>query len=442
MHDSASSPVSRLRRHLFQSGVAIMALPVVSLLTAPLLARALGADGRGQYASVSMSLFIAVTLATGGIPEAIVFFLTRRRADPRRVLGLALRAAAITASLAVVALVLSAPVFSAGDHLVRDLLLVSAACVAPSCLVAGGRAVAAAHHKWHLVNAERYASAVVRLVGFGGLFLAGRLTVTTAIAVAVLSLVVPGVVYLGLIRGSTDPPAPGAPITAVEFSRFAGLNGSAVITAILLARFDQVAAAPLMGAAELGLYATAAAIAEVPQLITWAAREVMLSHDADMGDAQVVAKVGRLVLMVTTGFVVLLAPCLVWAVPLLFGADFSAAVAMTWILMAGVLIAAPGNVLSAVLVARGAPGLRVIALGIAFAVDLALLVALAPTLGGLGAAWAMCAASAVVTALNVAFFRRLTHLTWRQVLVPRVSDLRLLGRRGRSSEMGLMGEVT
>jgi O-antigen/teichoic acid export membrane protein len=407
-----------------------MALPLVSLLTAPLLARALGADGRGQYANVSMSLFIAVTLATGGVPEAIIYFLTRGRASPRRVLLLATRTLTLTASLAVLALFLSAHLFDAGYSVVRELVVVSAAAVVPSCLVAVGRAAASARHKWHLVNAERYASALVRLVGFGGLFLAGRLTVTTAVGVAVLSLVVPGVVYLNLLGGSSvsGPPAPA--LRGGDFVRFAGLNGSAVITSVLLARFDQVAAAPLIGTAQLGLYATAAAIAEVPQLITWAAREVMLSHDADLGDAPAVARVGRIALVVTAAFAIVLAPILVWAVPLLFGSDFTDAVEMTWVLMAAVVIAAPGNVLSSVLVARGAPGLRVIALGAAFAVDMGLLVAFASAHGGLGAAWAMCIASGVATFFHVAFFCRLTGLSWTEVVRPRLSDVRALVRRG------------
>src|SRR3954465_10355366 len=70
-----------------------MFIPATALITGPILARALGPEGRGIFAAVTTPLLLASLLGTLGLQDALTQFLARRGLTP--VSGLRHAAAAL-----------------------------------------------------------------------------------------------------------------------------------------------------------------------------------------------------------------------------------------------------------------------------------------------------------------------------------------------------------
>ncbi len=62
--------------------------PLAMLISAPILAQALGVDGRGEVAAATAPLILVITAATFGIPDAVTYVIAR---TPRRESGRATR---------------------------------------------------------------------------------------------------------------------------------------------------------------------------------------------------------------------------------------------------------------------------------------------------------------------------------------------------------------
>ena len=63
--------------------------PLASLATAPIMAHALGVDGRGAVAAVTAPILLATSLGTFGLPAAVTYSIARLGAGLR---GLLVRA--------------------------------------------------------------------------------------------------------------------------------------------------------------------------------------------------------------------------------------------------------------------------------------------------------------------------------------------------------------
>src|SRR3954453_22876627 len=59
-----------------------MFIPATALITGPILARALGPEGRGVFAAVTTPLLLASVLGTFGLQDALTQFLARRGLTP------------------------------------------------------------------------------------------------------------------------------------------------------------------------------------------------------------------------------------------------------------------------------------------------------------------------------------------------------------------------
>src|SRR5687768_267663 len=78
-----SNDSQRSARDVLQLAASVAAMPVLALASAPILARALGPDGRGEMAAiVALSLFLS-SLGSFGLPDAASFFVAKTYAIRR-----------------------------------------------------------------------------------------------------------------------------------------------------------------------------------------------------------------------------------------------------------------------------------------------------------------------------------------------------------------------
>ena len=432
-----------------------LVVPLTALASGPILARALGVEGRGELASLTAPLFVAVFAFAMGGPEALTWALSSLRQPVRRTLAAVSPQVILQGSAATAVLWLIAPMLlRQSPHLVEEFR--AASLVVPLIIAAlYQRFMWSGVGLYALVRQERAGGAILRLSALTILFFAGLLTVnvalwtnlgTTLLMATALGLV--GVRYLRR-RGPDSPLGDdGRPEPASELSPSAaehvhvwpvsetrrrifgytlrGWGGS--LSNLITWRLDQVILVPLVSAASLGLYVVAVALAEIPMMAVNAIRSLVMAESGRRADPQVAARISRVVILTTAGFSVIAALAAQPFIVLFFGADFEGSVELARILLIGVPLFAAEQVLGAGLLALGRPGTRSIGQALAAGATLLGLLIAVPQYGVVAAAWTSLAAYTLTMLWTSVAFSRVSGVGLSQCLVPRPSDVVIVAR--------------
>lgn len=402
--------------------------PLAVLVTAPILARQLGVDGRGELAAATAPFLLAVAIGTFGLPDAVTNALARN-SRLRSTGWFAISSTLAVAGFSSVALTAwASPMLASGgsDGLATVMTIATVATI-PGLLVALLRGTAAGEHRWGVVALERILNGTLRVSGIVVLAAVDQLTLVTATGVTVIAPVCAGAAYLLLIKqpAHIDPPE-ATPLRRVfAFGTRAWLGS---VAGILLMRVDQLLVLPLAGSGQLGLYSVAVNVSEVPLIINSATREVMFSSDAAERDNARAAIAARTTFIACAVFSLLVFSPIEWWLPLLFGEEFRAAIPMALVAVVAVLVGVPGSIAGASVSARGRPGLRSLSILAACLANVALIFVLVPTLGGTGAAIATLAGNLISSNMCIAFAVRLHGFTWRDFYGIRWSDFAAIVR--------------
>ncbi|MGC4807011.1 lipopolysaccharide biosynthesis protein [Micromonospora sp. DT233] len=434
---------------LVAASAANLLIPVSGLLVSPFLSRELGPEGRGLYAALTLPIVVCGWLGTYGLQDALAFHVRRRRLsrpDAARVSLLAAVPLGLVAVLLLAALGLL--VFDrAGDQRQQ---FVALTLLAPLHLVGnlvigaltGAGDIGGVNLMKVLPAALRTTLMVVACVAFDlSAFWAALLFLTSTASGVLVGLPRlrrraapggPGAAADRAERGDPDGPAdraaaldPAGPIPVRSLLRYSLACLPGVLAATASARLDQVVGLPLLGARELGFYAVAVSVAELPTVVATAARTVLLGGAADDDPASAL-RVARVAVPAAALGCALLAASAGLLVPRFFGADFAPATLPTVILCAGTVVFTCGQVYSALLLAHDEAARSSAALVAGSLTGVLLLVVLAPR-GAVGAALASLIGYAVTAGIAARSVRRLPAVpSLRAVTVPYAADLRAL----------------
>jgi len=415
-------PGSRLLGSVVRNGLGNVAGPVAGLASAPILAQAVGVDGRGAVAAVTAPVLLAAVVAAFGIPDATTYFVARSAEHLRGLRRRSSLVAAASAALTAVAVALAGPALLDEPGTAALLALLAVGTIVPASVVGVLRAHAAGAGLWGLVAIERTAGPVLRLLAFSTLAASGDLDVTSASVVLVVAPLVAGLVYLP--HRATEEPSQGLPPRYRTLLGYGARAWFGTLAGAVVMRLDQVLMVPLASAEQLGLYAVAVTVSELPLVATTAIREVLLTADARRQDDRALARAARF----ATGASAALVLCTTapWWLPALFGAGFRAALAPMVVLATAVVLGVPGSVAGAALSARGLPHLRSLALCTAALVGTAVLVVCVPAWGAVGGASATLVCNLVAGWTNVAHLTRRTSLRWWDLALPTADDARVV----------------
>jgi O-antigen/teichoic acid export membrane protein len=414
-----------LVRVLLYTGLTNAVLPLTSLATAPILARELGAHGRGEMAAVIAPMFVLIALASMSLPEAGAYAVAKLRERPRRVLR---HAGQLTLAYGVVAVVLVwlvAPTFLRNaPHLVPLLrAVVLLLPVAMWLLLVRGVLVGMREHG--VVAVERVVTPVLRLTTFVTLLLTGSLTVTTAVWAHMLCSLAGGVfLAVALLRRRVVDSGVPPTVHLTRHLGFYGLRGwGAVVGNLVVWRLDQVVLVALVTPQQLGYYVVAVSFAEISGMVVNSLRNVLFTESAHRDDRELIARAGRLMVVLVTcaaAVGVLLAEPVMM---LLFGADFSPSVRLAQILVLASIPFCVDQVIAAGIYAEGHPGKRSISQVTSAVVTIGLLILLTPSMDVMGAAVATTAAYCVACVISLVSYRRITGLPIRRMLVLERDDV-------------------
>ncbi|ROR55242.1 O-antigen/teichoic acid export membrane protein [Luteococcus japonicus] len=410
-----------------------MLLPLVAFVTAPVLAQSLGVLGRGEVASATAPFLLMSVVASLGLPDAVTYFVASRSVRMRTIVGGVMGIAAALGLLASAGIALASGWLAGGDTALAGLVRIAAIPLPLYLCLGVVRGIAQGLNRWNLVAREQAIFAVSRLMFIVGLLGAGHLDVLTATIVFVVSPIMGGLAYLPLLGSSLDYPRTiREPASLARLFRYGSMTWLGAISGILIFRLDQTLMTPLSSTEELGLYVVAAAIGEIPGILTTSIQNVTLAKQSEDPQLRTLGETSRLGLLANGLLSLGLAAASPLIIPLLFGREFKSAVATAFILVLAATLNVPGAVVGAGLAARFRPGLRSLALAIACIANLVGLILLVPRFGATGAAWCMVLSSLVHSAVAVGIFHHLFGGRIQTLVVPRHNDwLNVLGFMAR-----------
>ncbi|MEN0128936.1 MAG: flippase [Brevundimonas sp.] len=406
--------------------------PLVSLFSGPILAQALGVSGRGAVAAATAPFALVVAVVTLGVPESVTYAVARAPHLARNVLDRGLWLLLGAGVVATGLVFFASPTLSGQDPDVQHLMLLAAFAIIPNMVVGALRGVASATNRWGTVTLQRMLGAVMKLVLLVPFWLTGNLTpvVATVIIAAVPVLgAAPYVVMLVRLPPRADEIPDEARTPALLSYGLRIWAGS--VAGIMHARVDQVLVTPLAGTVQMGLYAVAVSIGELPLMIHTAVRDVNFVEEATGSQDARLASTARISTLLTGTAAVGIGVTMIWWLPLLFGSDFSGAVPVTAILLAAAVVGTPGSIAGSALSGRGRPGLRSLTLAFALVVNVALVLALVPPFGAIGAAWATFGSMAAQGVACIYLVHRLYGMRARAFFGVHREDLDVLVRFAR-----------
>ena len=425
MNEDRSEKKTRLRaRDVGISTFGNVTLLSSAVVQAPLLAQSLGVDQRGVLAGAIAPLTLLIGIATLGIPEASTHFIARRTEKPSHIL---FRGAAVVVGLGIAASVIVAEFaepFASGNSQLAELIKLAAIALPLALLTALLRAAAAGAGAWSLIAVERAIFGGTRLGGLVVLLLIGQLTVFSATLLMAASTFVGSLAYILLPSRLKHHKADQ--YHRASLVRYGSRFWIGSLTGVLLTRLDQFLMVPLSSLEQLGLYAVAVSIAEIPLVISMAVRDVIFSVESESTSAKRVCAAARIttfaVLMMAVGIAIVAIP----VVPLAFGKEFSGSIGPATILLCGMVIVTGGSIGGMAVAARGYPGLRSIALACAALTNALLLIVLLPRQGAMGAALATLAGNFVYGVIAIHISSRKLGTRYRDYLGIRRTDIQTL----------------
>ena len=424
------SGLSSYQRGMVLVTASSMLVPVIGVITAPILTHSLGVAGRGAAGAAVAPGLLIIGVATLGLPQALTFHLAKRPHLTRHALAWATLLALGFAGLSLIGVAFARDFLAGGDQRLADLMLIATWLALPAIVVGLLRGAAAGRQLWTAMAIERSVSSVFRLCVLGALALLGKLDVTSAVVVMCLAPIVGGLTYVRLVfspapnaRRADLPPSRGLVPDLLGFGLQVWLGSVAIE---LMGRLDQLLVTPLAGVEQLGLLIVATNVSDVPYIVSQTIREVTFGASSAEADLERLLATSRIATMLAAASALVLGGTLPLWIGFVFGRGFFAAIAPTWLLLVSSCLAVPGIIAGAGLDSAGRPALRSIALAVALVTNFVGLLLLAPRLGAVGAALAALSGTAISTLVITVAASRILGTAAHNFVVVRRSDLALL----------------
>jgi O-antigen/teichoic acid export membrane protein len=376
-------------------------LSASGLLTGPILARVLGPSDRGVLAYLVAATFLFSILATMGFEDAATLTIAEGKVSVGQLLRRSLLLATPVSVLSAAGAVAFLPgQFDAHRSIVAGLLFVGILFGALSLIVEG--AVTGTRHLEPIV-VRRAANGAFRVVVVLALLVAGRLSIVTAFVVQV-AVVSSGVLLLPALRsvgaGSRDG--------ARELGRLATRIIPTLFGSLALTRVDQLLLPHVAPVSQLGYYAVAVTVAEVPQFLSGATRQHLLSQLTGTPASELPSPttIFRQQMGPTVALSALLLVCSPFVIPLAFGEPFRPAVPAAVVLCLAQVFLVATNVFDAVLVSLRHVGLSARTQWIGLVVNVVAIVVLGH-IGALGAALAALIGYGAATVAGMRYVARI-----------------------------------
>ena len=387
-------------------------------VTGPLLARSLGAAGRGDLQAIIAPLMLVPAVLGLGIPAYAYRTLPRGQSVREVIPSLALPLLAL-GCVGIAAAVPVADALAGGRGVVRTFLIVGFALTPLALFNSLMASSLAALERWRAVFAVSLIPFAVPFVGIVVLYATGRLTVAGAAIVTIAGAAIQVVPAVPLLTRVRRPVIRRSVLRAgVSFGTKTWLGGLALTAN---GRLDQVMMITLVPARQLGLYAVAVTISGAYGLVTGGISPPLMTRVA-AGDRDIMAQAVRMTIVMTLALNALIGLMTPVILAVLFGPQFRDVLPMALVLLAASIPLAAASVLSSALQADGAPLIPTIGEALALVVTVVGLLVLLGPLQGIGAAIVSLAAYSVSFAYQLVMAHRRIRAPLGAFLIPSRAD--------------------
>lgn len=327
-------------------------LSASGLVTGPLVARTLGPSDRGVLAYLMAATFLFSILASLGFEDAATLTVAERKVSLGQLLRRSLLFVTPVSIVFTVGIVVFAPDQLDDQRGVVAALLIVGILIGALSLILEGAVTGT--RRLEPIVVRRIGAATFRVGLIVALFVVGRLDVVPAFAVHI-GVVCSGMLLLWTLRSL----GPGSAKGGRELGRLATRILPSLFGSLALMRVDQLLLPQVSAVSQLGYYAVAATVAEVPQFLSGAARQHLLAQltgkDAsDLPNPVALLRQQLAPTVALSGLLLVLCP---FAIPLAFGESFRPAVPAAMVLCLAQVFLVAANVFDAVLVSMGHVGL-------------------------------------------------------------------------------------
>lgn len=337
--------------------IAYGAGPALGLASGPLLARAMGPEGRGQFAAIMQPITLAGAVASIGIPAAATYFVAKGSYNGPSVLRRGLILSSVFATLAYAMLIVYSDALSVAQGISREFLLMIWLLIYVAALYQIMRGYVQGRGRWRILDTERWVFAVARFVGVAVLALTAVSAAEDYALVSLGAFVICGVILWWPDKGRYHadrslPPLPYRVLTGYSLSAALG-----TIAAVANNRIDQVLLPLMASSQDVGFYAVAVTVAEVPLILgTLAARDAL--YESSRG-SHIMVVLKSISLYITCAFLLSIALALFapMYMGILFGSSFVGAIGSVQILCIGTIFGCFALTMTAVISGAGKPAL-------------------------------------------------------------------------------------
>lgn len=404
---------------------------LLALATGALLARELGADGRGAYGLFVLAAAFGQLVLGFGAGNAAVYYYNKRDLSLREIVT-AMHALVLGAAI-VTAIVVAAIAPAWGDR-------VFGPDVPPWLLALAVPALLQMNFMRLTLQAmSRFADLGLVTVGQQAALLAlvaiaaatSDATPATMVVLLIVASVAAGA--FALVRvGMNNVDLAGIvrprwrTIRALASFGMQGEAGN--VLQLLNYRLDQYIVRGFVSLAGVGIYAVGVSMTEAIFVLANAVALVLMPRMTSADDEEVawMAPVAtRNTLLIATGGALALAAVAPWLIPAVFGSAFDDSVEALWWLLPGAVALTGSKVLTSYIFSRGRPLVNTMITGVSLVVTLVANFALVPAFGVNGAAAASSLAYAAHFAAALYAYGRLSGNPPLDAVLPRPSDASL-----------------
>lgn len=370
---------------------------IINVVTGLIAARALGAQGRGVYAAVTVWPPLLAALGMAGLNDAILYRTRQAPAAMGVVAGaalwLGLGQSLIVMAAGALLLPLFLPQYPRSVVFFAQLCLLSVLVNSLQIVIKQSFAGAARYRQFNLMHGLPQLLHLLALLLVVSLT---TLTPTTATRALLISGVAAVLCVLPAFVRATGPRLRGS-LAEMRRLTWYSLRAAPMEVVFALGTYaDRLVVIPMLPPAELGYYAVAFSLSRLVQFVQPAIGSVLFSHmtGQSAGDAKRLHDCGfRFLLVCLTAGCLLLwmvgKPLLVFA----YGSDFAAASDSFRMLIIEASLSALSGVTVQLFLARGRPGAVSAIQVTVLVVSLLLLLVLVPRYGAVGAAAALAIAA-------------------------------------------------
>jgi O-antigen/teichoic acid export membrane protein len=420
--EAVSSPDAPPRRTLkaFAGLTAVQFLQLgTGLVTGPLLARSLGADGRGVLAAIAVPLGVLPFVCQLGLGSFAVNAAAKGR-PPSEVFGSLAVPLAVVGALTAAATPLIVPVFSNGRELIEHYLTIGLLLLPLGLLLNLVLDIGWGLSLWRVLVKTRAAIPLFTLVATVGLFAAGRLSVQNAALVAIAGGLMPAIALVPVMRRIGRPQFRAGLLR--EGLGFGVRAWPGTMASLANQRLDQLVMIPLVPSRELGLYAVAVTIASLSSLLSSQLITVRLPRIA-AGEHGLLPQTVRRLFLVVLFTQVWLAIATVFLLVPVFGPEFADAKPLVFVLLLATLGNSAVGTLGQALAGTGRPGAPSVGEMVSLAITIPGLLVLLPSMGAMGAALVSAVAYNTTLAVLIGLSTRHFDHRVKDYLIPRRDDI-------------------